>query len=76
MTVPKLTDLARQRAHAKRLRSRQRAEAMLRHPSARLASHSPDLEIDESQLLSRLLAGEIDGARYRAEMRRLADRAN
>ena len=75
MTVPKLTDLARQRAHAKRVRSRQRAEAMLRHPSARFAAHSPDLEVDESLLLRRLLAGEIDAEQYRVEMHALAVRA-
>ncbi|MBJ8338261.1 hypothetical protein JGU71_05125 [Antrihabitans sp. YC3-6] len=73
MMIPTLTELTRHRAQSKRERSRRRAEAMLRHPSAGLAvAHAPELEVAEGLLQRQLVEGEIDPSLYRAEMRRLA----
>lgn len=73
MMIPTLTELTRHRAQSKRERSRRRAEAMLRHPSAGLdISHAPELEVAEGVLQRQLVDGDIDPASYRAEMRRLA----
>jgi hypothetical protein len=73
VTIPTLTELARQRAHVRRERSRRRAEAMMRHPASGLhTAHAPELEADESRLQRQLFDGEIAPTVYQAEMRRLA----
>ena len=73
MTISTLTELARQRAHVRRERSRRRAEAMMRHPASGLhTSHAPELEADEARLQRQLMDGDIAPTVYQAEMRRLA----